>query len=56
MATLNISDKQKQRVVENVSKLSIQLGTQLSQATVVDMAMAVLEEKYNLLTIQFKHK
>jgi hypothetical protein len=50
MATLNVSDKQKQRVIENVTLVSEKLGTNLSQATVVDMGMALLEEKYKLNT------
>jgi hypothetical protein len=50
MATLNVSDKQKQRVTENVARISEKLGTNLSQATVVDMGMALLEEKYGINT------
>jgi hypothetical protein len=50
MATLNVSDKQKQRVVLTVTALSKKLGTDLSQATIVDMGMAALEDKYQINT------
>lgn len=51
MATLNVSDKQKQRVIEVGSRVSKHLGTSLSQATVVDMGMAALEEKYSFQAV-----
>jgi Mor family transcriptional regulator len=50
MATLNVSDKQKQRVIETVKEVSKVLGTSLSQSTIVDMGMAALEDKYKLNT------
>lgn len=48
MATLNVSDKQKARVVTIQQVINKQLGTDQSQAQIVDMGMALLEEKYGV--------
>lgn len=46
MATLNVSDKQKQRVVAVMALIKSSIGTEISQATAVDMGMALLEKEY----------
>lgn len=47
MATINVSDKQKQRVVKVVALLQPHFPDfTISQATVVNMGMALLETKY----------
>lgn len=47
MATLNVSDEQKQRVVKVVEILQPHFpDITISQATAVNMGMALLESKY----------
>lgn len=46
MATLNVSDKQKQRVKNVVALVNKHLPVTVSQADVVDMGMQLLENKY----------
>lgn len=47
MATLNVSDKQKQRVVKVVDLLQPHFpDMKISQAVAVNMGMALLESKY----------
>jgi hypothetical protein len=50
MATLNVSEKQKKRVVAVQALVATHLPVSVSQADVVDMGMALLEEKYKLNT------
>lgn len=47
MATLNVSDKQKQRVVEAMALVQPQWPIKLSQADTVELGMALIEEKYS---------
>lgn len=50
MATLNVSDKQKQRVIEALNLIQPQWPLKLSQADVVELGLALLEEKYSSST------
>jgi len=49
MATLNVSDEQKQRVIRVRELVARHFPVKISQADVVDMGMAALEEKYTNL-------
>lgn len=47
MATLNVSDQQKQRVIKVVELIQPHFpDMKISQAVVVNMGMALLEDKY----------
>lgn len=46
MATLNVSDKQKQRVVTAQKLVQPHFPINLSQADVVEIGISLIEEKY----------
>ncbi len=46
MATVNISDYQKERIKEAIELVNKKLGTEMSQAQVIEMGTMLLIEKY----------
>jgi hypothetical protein len=49
MATVNISDPQKEKVQDAVELISDKLGTKMSQAQAIEMGVDLLIEKYEEL-------
>lgn len=49
MATINVSEPQKEMVVKAVDLVSEKLGTGMSQAQIVEMGIDLLIEKYEEL-------